>query len=225
MSDSPSEHLPPSPSPGISTGFAVVFYGGLLGLGWLLGSWWLDLDLLEWHNRWETQLWLDALLGVALGAATVVASRILENTTEWARVLTREFRKYLGDLNSAQVLVFAVTSGIAEEIFFRGFLQQALSDLVFSNEWIGLIVASVVFGLVHIGPDQKKFLPWTMMAVVLGFLFGLLYMYTGNVLGPIVAHFTINFFNLSHIAEQPPPEDDDGAVSEDDSDGTDPWTP
>ena len=216
----------------MSTTMAVVFYTLMVVAAWMLGVVWLDLDLLVWHDGWwETELWFDALLGVGLGVATVIASRILEHTTEWARVLGEEFRKILGNLSPAQVVVFAVTSGVAEEVFFRGFLQQALSDVLFTNHWIGLIVASLIFGLIHIGPDRKKFLPWTIMAIVLGFLFGLLYMYTGNIVGPVVAHFTINFFNLLHIVRdsddsdeaEPPPEIDE--VDESDEDRESPWNP
>lgn len=212
----------PPPPANLSTTMAVVFYAVLFGLAWVLGVWWLDLDLLEWHDRWETSLWLDTALGLGLGVGTVIASRILEQTTEWARMLTEEFGKILGNLTLTQVLIFALTSSIAEEIFFRGFLQQALSDIAFGNDWIGLIVASLVFGLIHIGPDRKKFLPWTIMAVVLGLLFGILYLYTGNILAPMVAHFTINFFNLRHIANQ---HDRSAATSDgsDDADEGGPW--
>ena len=212
---------------------AVVFYGVLLAVAWILGAWWLDLDLLEWHDRWETALWLDVLLGVGLGIGTVIASRILEHTTEWARVLGEEFRKILGDLTPTQVLIFAVTSGVAEEVFFRGFLQQALSDLLFGSDWLGLIVASVIFGLIHIGPDRKKFLPWTIMAVVLGVCFGVIYLYTGNIIAPVIAHFTINFFNLWHIASdsgfRPISSEPDDEESRRDLHGSDdenaPWNP
>lgn len=223
----------PAPPPGVSTLMAVVFYGILLAAAWALGAWWLDLDLLEWHDRWETAMWLDVALGVGLGLATVAASRVLERTTEWARVLGEEFREILGNLTTTQVLIFALTSGIAEEVFFRGFLQQALSELAFGNDWLGLIVASLIFGLIHIGPDRKKFLPWTIMAVVLGICFGVLYLYTGNIVAPVVAHFTINFFNLLHIAR----DDDEpssaspleaGEPGEEESIGDDedaPWSP
>lgn len=223
MSEEPDQQPPP---PGMSTGLAIAFYGIMVAVAWILGVVWLDLDLLVWHEGWwDTSLWLDAVLGVGLGIATVVGSRILEHTTEWARVLSEEFHKILGNLSPPQVLVFAVTSGIAEEVFFRGFLQQALSDVLFTNHWIGLVVASVVFGLIHIGPDRKKFLPWTIMAVVLGFLFGLLYMYTGNIVGPVVGHFTINFFNLLHIADQSESSEDSeiSADVQDDDDGESPW--
>ena len=59
-----------------------------------------------------------------------------------------------------------------------------------------------MFGAVHVGPDPKTFFPWTIMAVVMGFVLGGMYLYTGNVLAPILAHFTINFLNLSLIAQQ-----------------------
>lgn len=223
MSEEPDQ----KPPPGISTGLAVVFYGIMVAVAWVLGVVWLELDLLVWHEGWwDTALWIDALLGIGLGVATVFVSRVLEKTTEWARVLSEEFKKILGDLSPPQVLVFAVTSGIAEEVFFRGFLQQALSDVLFTNHWIGLVVASLIFGLIHVGPDRKKFLPWTIMAVVLGFFFGLLYMYTGNIVGPVVAHFTINFFNLLHIAGDSASSNDSEAPSTaeaDPDDREDPW--
>ncbi len=206
------------PPPGVSTGMAVVFYGIMIIIAVAIGGWWLNLDLIEWHNRWETALWLDVLLGAGLGVVTVIASRILEHTTQWARVLGEEFRKILGNLSPTQVMVLAVTSGVAEEVFFRGFLQQALSELWLQNDWLGLVVASLIFGLIHVGPDRKKFLPWTIMAVVMGFGFGLLYLYTGNILAPVVAHFTINFFNLLHIArdKQGDEEEEEGLESGDD---------
>lgn len=208
---SESQDISPPP-PNLSTGVAAVFYGIMVLIAFAIGAWWLDLDLLEWHDRRETAVWLDALLGVGLGVVTVMASRILERKAQWMRVLGAEFRKILGPLSPTQVLILAVTSGIGEEIFFRGFLQQALSDIWPGNDWLGLVVASLIFGAIHVGPDRRKFLPWTIMAIVLGFAFGLLYLYTGNILAPVLAHFTINFFNLLHITRTEFETGDDGSM-------------
>lgn len=189
----------------ISAAFALVFYGALAAAAWGLGALWADLPLIEWHNRFETSLAFDSGLGVAVGLAIVVASALLERVAEWARRLSKAFSELLGALTLPQVFILAVTSGIAEELFFRGFLQQWLSVSVFSGpgaDWLGLTVASIIFGLVHVGPDIKTFLPWTIMAVVMGFLLGGMYLYTGNLLAPVLAHFTINFLNLSLIAQQ-----------------------
>jgi uncharacterized protein len=215
LTEEPDQSLQPA----LSATFVVIFYGIFVGLAWLLGVVWLDLDLLTWHDHWTTPQWVDVCLGVGLGLLTVAGSHVLERTTQWARELSAEFRKILGNLSPGQVLIFALASGIGEEIFFRGFLQQALSDRAFGGEisgWVlGLVVSSVLFGLLHIGPDRSKFLPWTIMALVLGFAFGALYLFTGNILGPVIAHFVINFLNLLRITAGPAPDtqglDDDGS--------------
>ena len=41
--------------------------------------------------------------------------------------------------------------------------------------------------------------PWTIFALVLGFALGGLLLLTGSLLAPILAHFTINYFNLHQI--------------------------
>lgn len=196
----PLEH----PRPAMSTALAIIFYGAMLGAAWLIGGLWLKLDLVFWADLRQGSVLIDLILGLALGLLTVVVSRVLEKRTRWAQVLTKEFRKILGPITASQAFVFALTSGVAEEVFFRGFLQQALSDMLFGGDLFGLVaglvVASLIFGGIHIGPDREKFLPWTIMAVVLGLCFGGIYMMTGSIIGPVVAHFTINFINLLHIS-------------------------
>lgn len=189
----------------ITVGFVVVFYGILAGLAWLLAGFFGDLNILVWHDANDTSVYLDAGLGVGLGIAVVLASGLLDNVAEWARRLGEEFGKVLGELSTTDAFIFALASSIGEELFFRGFLQQLFTEVVFAGpygDWIGLAAASVVFGLLHIGPDAKKFWPWTVMAIVLGAGFGWMYLYTGNVLAPILAHFTINFFNLQSISRK-----------------------
>lgn len=191
----------------ISVGFVSVFYLAVTIVALLLGHYLAGIDVTVWHNANDTSLVFDAALGAGVGLVVVVISQILDRTTQWAKVLTDEFIKTLGHLTPAQVLIFALCSGIAEELFFRGFLQQMLSIQVFTGEGgavIALIVASLVFGGLHLGPDFRKFWPWTVMAIVLGFVFGAMYLYTGNVLAPILAHFTINFFNLYFMTQSSP---------------------
>jgi membrane protease YdiL (CAAX protease family) len=196
--------------PGISTGFVVAFYAfmGLLAFG--LATFFGDLDVLVWHDANDTPIYLDAALGVGVGVAVVLASNVLDRKAEWARELGREFGRVLGSLSVTDAFLFALASGIGEELLFRGFLQQVFTVVVFEGswfsevgaEWAGLIAASIIFGLLHMGPNIKKFWPWTVMALVLGAGFGWMYLYTGNVLAPILAHFTVNFFNLQSIGRK-----------------------
>jgi len=183
----------------LSISFVTIFYVIIAMIGFLCDHWLANIDVLIWHNEYQTSIVLDAGLGAGVGIAVVIASQVLDRTTKWARLLTSEFTKMLGSLSVTQAFVFALCSGVAEEIFFRGFLQQLLSVHVFAGEHavlFGLILSSLIFGGLHIGPDFRKFWPWMVMAIVLGAVFGGLYIYTGNLLAPILAHFTINFFNL-----------------------------
>lgn len=183
----------------LSISFVMFFYIIVGMIGFLCGHWLANIDVMVWHNQNQTSVVFDAGLGAGVGIVVVIASQILDRTTKWARQLSREFTKMLGSLSVTQAFVFAISSGVAEEIFFRGFLQQLLTVRVFAGEHavlFGLILSSLIFGGLHIGPDFRKFWPWMIMAIVLGSVFGGLYIYTGNLLAPILAHFTINFFNL-----------------------------
>lgn len=183
---------------------AIVFYALMAGVA-VIGASLADLDLLVWHDAFHTTTTFDATLGIGVGVTVVIISAVLEKYAEWARRLSAAFGELLGSLSMGQVTVFAVTSALGEELLFRGFLQQWLSDGLFDgpmSDWLGLIVASTIFGLIHVGPDRKTFLPWTIMALVMGFAMGGMYLYTGNLLAPILTHFTINLLNIAQIAQK-----------------------
>ena len=57
------------------------------------------------------------------------------------------------------------------------------------------MVASLLFGVAHIGPD-RRYLVWTAWAVLAGFVFGILYDVSGGLLAPILAHSTHNAATL-----------------------------
>jgi membrane protease YdiL (CAAX protease family) len=194
-----------NPQPQISVGMAAGFYGFLVIVGWGILQVAGDMSLFVWHDRNGVAPWMEAALGVGVGLGFVFASQVLDRYSEWAQELGREFGKIFGELRVEQVLILAVASGIGEEAFFRGCLQQLLTEVAFSGAWapwIALTITSLGFGLLHIGPDLRKFFPWTIMAIVFGFVFGGMYLYTGDLLAPIVAHFTINFFNIMAISQK-----------------------
>lgn len=187
-------------------GLAAVFYVVLAAIGWGLAAGIWGLDVWVWREGLTDGCWVEGGIGAAFGLFVVVLTGIFEEHTAWAARLSQEFRKILGPITVGQAFVMAVTSGIAEEIFFRGFLQQVLTDVAFASlpaaDILGLVAASLIFGLVHQGPDRKAFLPWTIFALVVGLALGGLYLVTGNLLAPVIAHFTINFLNLSLIGAE-----------------------
>lgn len=131
---------------------------------------------------------VDVALGLGFGLLTVVLSRLASTRFAWAQRLDREFHELLRPLGPRDVPGIACMSAVAEELFFRGFLQPAL----------GLFGTSVLFGLAHL-PHQRYWIPWTLSAVVMGLAFGWMFEARGSLLAPVLAHFTINYFNLHHL--------------------------
>ncbi|MBX3268929.1 MAG: CPBP family intramembrane metalloprotease [Sandaracinaceae bacterium] len=147
---------------------------------------WLDLSPGGAHG-------LSAGLGALLAGLTVLFTRAITDRFAWARALHQSFRELLGGVGGGAVVVLALASGIGEELFFRAGMQPAL----------GWVITSILFGIVHVGPD-RRFLPWTVWAIAMGFLLGALYQSTGSIVGPIVAHVAINAINLAHIVKHDP---------------------
>jgi uncharacterized protein len=83
------------------------------------------------------------------------------------------------------LVLVSIFSGVGEEAFFRGALQPE----------IGLVASSLLFGVLHVGPD-RRYLVWTLWAVAAGFLYGLLYLWTGGIFAPVTAHVMHNAATL-----------------------------
>lgn len=139
--------------------------------------------------------WLD--LGLGLGAGFVLVG-LWEGTRRLlpgALSLEDHLTALLHGVDGTEVLALAVLSGFAEELFFRGAVQ---------GSW-GLIPATLLFALLHTGPDPA-FRLWTLFAAIAGLALGGLMLWRGNLLGPAVAHFLVNAINLRRLAARPLPE-------------------
>ena len=161
--------------------FAALFYGSLTVAAMLWsGLRSLDLRLVGHSVTWSVLLGaLTTCLTVALG---LLAFRLLPVLRQIAAELAPRLVDGASYTGLALVSVF---SGVGEETFFRGAIQQEF----------GIVAASLVFGLIHVGPE-RRYLVWTVWAVLAGFLFGVLYNVTGGLLAPILAHSTHNAATL-----------------------------
>ena len=177
---------------------ATLVYGALAtaAVGWAIARGNLDLyhHPAPWlHASGTLAIALGLGAGALVGVLVVAATRVAVRRTAWARELHVEFRQIFGPLSTRDVLVFAALSSVAEELFFRGALQPS----------IGIVLSSLVFGLLHVGPS-RRFAPWTAMAIAMGFVLGVLFQATGNLLAPVVAHLVINALNLRYISDFDP---------------------
>jgi membrane protease YdiL (CAAX protease family) len=76
---------------------------------------------------------------------------------------------------------------LAEELFFRGVIAQAIGK-AWHSQWAGIIAAAVLYGCAHLW--LHEFPNWRRAVVVvpLGIACGLLYFRTGSVRAPMVTH-------------------------------------
>ncbi|WP_166175269.1 CPBP family intramembrane glutamic endopeptidase [Rubrobacter tropicus] len=161
--------------------FAAVFYGLLT----VAGAVWCGLRGIElpvFGPNPATGL----AFGAATAAGTVSLSLLAYRLVPITRKLADELAPSLVDRADRTGLVLvALFSGIGEEVFFRGAVQQEF----------GLLIASLAFGLAHVGPD-RRYLLWTAWAVLAGVVFGLLFGATGGLLAPVAAHVLHNAATL-----------------------------
>lgn len=94
------------------------------------------------------------------------------------------------------LLVMAIIPGIVEEMCFRGVLQRILISIC-KNAWVGIIVASIVFSLLHF--ELQGFLP----RVFLGILLGAAYWYSGSLWTTILAHACFNGIQVIVAMQSP----------------------
>jgi len=89
----------------------------------------------------------------------------------------------------AVILLTSPLQAAAEEIFFRGYLLQALGSLV-AQPWFGVVVSSVVFALLH----GTQNLPLFIDRLAFGLLAAVLVWRTGGIEAGIAAHVVNNVF-------------------------------
>lgn len=78
--------------------------------------------------------------------------------------------------------------GPAEEIFWRGFVQQNFINRY--GEWKGLALATLLYALVHVWSFNFMLL---MSALVCGIFWGLMYRYNKNLVPLVVSHAVWDF--------------------------------
>lgn len=84
---------------------------------------------------------------------------------------------------------------VAEEAFFRGLLQEKLSNKLSTNQFgekVAIACSALLFGAVHLGGG----LAYMALASIAGLGYACIYSATKRIEAPIVAHF---LFNLIHF--------------------------
>jgi len=83
------------------------------------------------------------------------------------------------------LFMIALIPALGEEFLFRGVLQRIFGEW-FKNPHLAVWLAAILFSLAH-----YQFLGF-MPRIILGALFGYIFLWTGNIWMPILAHFVNN---------------------------------
>jgi membrane protease YdiL (CAAX protease family) len=94
------------------------------------------------------------------------------------------------------LLVVAPTAAVCEETIYRGFLLRFVTTL--TGFWPAVAVQALLFAYMHGGLSQPLFL--FVDGSILGFLFGLLVNWRGNLRTAMALHFLIDAVQLTLIA-------------------------
>tara|TARA_B100001287_G_scaffold268130_1_gene264058 strand:- start:15457 stop:16365 length:909 start_codon:yes stop_codon:yes gene_type:complete len=86
-------------------------------------------------------------------------------------------------------LLLAIIPAIGEELFFRGLVQKIFIG-IFKNSLAGIIITSLIFGLLHFQINN-------LLAIIFAsVVFGLIYEKSENIVLTIILHFCFNLFAL-----------------------------
>lgn len=186
---------------------AMLFVQGIgSGLGFWVAAWIITRYIEKADLHWEIQSArfnvknFIIALGITFGAmlfngllvywnAQLTLPESMSGIENWMMEMETqlmELTKFLTDFQNIPelltgILVIGVFAGIGEEMFFRGLIQPKMKYYTNSAHW-GIWLTAIIFSAIHV--QFYGFLP----RVFLGALFGYLYLYSGSLLYPILAH-------------------------------------
>lgn len=185
----------------------------ITGISHLGGFWLAGLAYLRWverrhfdqlHWRGFNIIWVLPVLLLVLAFMPVneIFVKMNENmqlpqslggVQSWMKEMeesTAALTKFLTEFSTFQqfiiaFIVIAVFAGVGEELIFRGILQN-LFIKKFNNIHTGIWLSAIIFSTIHF--QFYGFIP----RMLLGAVFGYLYVWTGNLWVPIIAHIANN---------------------------------
>jgi membrane protease YdiL (CAAX protease family) len=194
---------------------AFLFVQGLGGgLGFLISGILIAKAIDKADFGWQQQMSRFKFIGFALTMLIMVGSVLFNSLLiDWnAKIVLPEFlneleqmmrskedelmalTKYLTDFENVGeflmgILVIGVLAGIGEEFLFRGVLQPKL-QLFTGNAHVAIWLSAFIFSAIHF--QFYGFFP----RMMLGAVFGYLYLYSGSLVYPIIGHILNNTFTV-----------------------------
>jgi len=154
----------------------------------------VSLPALSWIIKWNE--------GLHLPQAFSKIEQWMREQEDAAAVLTKQMLSGTSlSILFSNLLAMAIVPAICEELFFRGVLLTWIKEN-FYNKHLAVWLSAIVFSAIHV--QFFGFFPRMLLGVYLGYLF----LWTGSLWTPIIAHFLNNaiviiaafLYNIGHIS-------------------------
>jgi len=143
------------------------------------------LKMIDWKNvlNIKTIRWGWGAVSIVAAICGIFALDILEEMMDLPNLMEDMFTDMANSVMG--VLCIAIVGPVVEELVFReAFLGYMVRNGV--NKWIAIIASALAFGIIHLNPAQVPF------AAAMGFILGIIYYKTGNIVIPIILHVLNN---------------------------------
>lgn len=170
-------------------GKAMIFELTLLLVAWIL-SWFFSIPL------WGEIVW--DWMGVLVGLSSTLPMFSLffwllqskwEPCQEIRQMMDEAVLPIFKDFSILQIALLSIAAGISEEVLFRAVIQGGLQSAL--GIPIAIMISSFLFGICH---ALTRF--YLVLATIMGVYLSLVWMSTGQLLGPIITHTVYDFVVL-----------------------------
>jgi hypothetical protein len=129
----------------------------------------------------------------------ILAILVFQNIRQLKRTNLEELEKSLIKLrfflpsSFLEWIIFVImimTTGICEEILYRGWLINFLIAIT-SSKWIGVLFSSAIFGLAHTYQGKQGI----MSSSIIGLIFGITFIFVQSLIPSQIIHVVINLTN------------------------------
>jgi uncharacterized protein len=184
---------------------AALFEASLVFLAMFFG-WLLSVSPLETAQFNARAIFRGLLAVVPLFGMLVACQRI-----SWSPI--RAVHRVMDDLivpmfqncTWMELAMISLLAGLGEELLFRGVFQASLREWTgvflqhspagaLAGDWIAIVGVAIVFGMLH-----AVNVAYAVLAALMGIYLGWLWMFTGNLVVPIIAHAVYDFLALGYI--------------------------
>ena len=154
----------------------------------------LSALLMIWHLvtfgyvKFSSRFFSEVSIGILMKTVMLIwgAMYVLNVVMEWIALPDFMEDTFFEIANEPLGIVsMALLAPLVEEMMFRGAIQNYFMRTS-SNPWIGIIVTALIFGIVHMNPQQIVY------ATLLGVVFGWIYYRTRSLLPVITGHVLNN---------------------------------